>query len=306
MVFGGEKRTHTLSLPLMALSTTSRTFYHDSSNNTDYLYHLRVQTRSAERRRRSFCSVMGFCEWRKLSSGMLICSSSYYVKLLFSSAAAHLITSPDNPHNAFICSSGVGAGNAMWRQWAFRCATCLNCVCVSNGKRCSAPRPWTSSSSWMVRTAWGRAASRGPNTTPSNCVRRLTSDWTRFVFYCSSPFFLTLSCQSLLMWLSNRCGSAWFSLAPPLGWNSAWTRTPPNRSWRSTWRRFPTGVSLLLSHLQMSNVECKTHRKICYTVHTFLRWLYKNKLIGTFHMISSQEWDIQCANDPEMSILMCI
>ena len=208
MVFGGEKRTHTLSLPLMALSTTSRTFYHDSSNNTDYLYHLRVQTRSAERRRRSFCSVMGFCEWRKLSSGMLICSSSYYVKLLFSSAAAHLITSPDNPHNAFICSSGVGAGNAMWRQWAFRCATCLNCVCVSNGKRCSAPRPWTSSSSWMVRTAWGRAASRGPNTTPSNCVRRLTSDWTRFVFYCFTvrlPFFLLSRVSHY--WCDSRTGA---------------------------------------------------------------------------------------------------
>lgn len=201
----------------MALFTISRTFYHDSSNNT-YLYHLRVQTRSAERRGKSFCSVMGFASEEKLSSGMLICSSSYYIKLLFSSPAAHLITSPDNPHNAFICSNGVGAGNATWKQWVglrpFRCMMCLT-VCVSNGKRCSAPPPWTSSSSWMVRTAWGRAASRGPNTMPSNSVRRSTSDQTRFVFYCSFPFFLSPVCQSSLMWLCPRSGagrldSVWF------------------------------------------------------------------------------------------------
>lgn len=71
------------------------------------------------------------------------------------------------------------------------------CVCF-HGKWCSAQQPWTSCFSWMDPTAWGRAASRGPNITQSNCARRWTSGQTRFLFSPDFSVFLPLPFSSSL------------------------------------------------------------------------------------------------------------
>ena len=172
-----------------------------------------------QRRGKSFCSVIGFASEEKLSSGMLICSSSYYIKLLFSSAAAHLITSPDNPHNAFKCSNGVGAGNATWRQWVglhpFRCTMCLTVCVFPTGsdavlRRHGRPLP----PGWFVQRGEGqlREVQTLRHQTLSG-ARHRTRQGSYFTVNLAFFFLLCVShywCDSALRSGAGRLDSVWF------------------------------------------------------------------------------------------------